>query len=428
MNFLEIINEGEIDVNAFTLIGASTKRDDNTKIGFFGSGLKYAISVLMRNNIPMQVYSGIKQIFVETKDVTFRDQAFKMITIDGKDTSLTTEMGPTWELWHAIREVYCNAIDEGCHFLKLVDVMVPEEGKTKIYLGINAGVSEIINAWDNYFSENRTDLHAQKDLVWKVFFSKEKFVLYRKGIRCYDSEKKSLYDYDLFKVDINESRTVDSIWNVKTYLGELWAQHATVGMIENLFDMFRAEESKLFIEAQILWTYTRGFNDNWLKVVNGRKLIPVRIAGHFLDLQRDGTGLCAPSPLINSLRAVFGEQIKIAGKGDDYNDLVVLEEMTKKQEYLLKQVLEFFEGVNFNITYDIKVAVFDNKTTMGCVSKENILIADSTFEMGKKVIAATILEEAFHLESGKKDETRSFQDFLINKLLTVLENKTGVFL
>ena len=51
MKYLKIVNKGEIYEKAFTLIGASTKRGDDSKIGFFGSGLKYAMAVLLRNEI-----------------------------------------------------------------------------------------------------------------------------------------------------------------------------------------------------------------------------------------------------------------------------------------------------------------------------------------------------------------------------------------
>jgi DNA polymerase elongation subunit (family B) len=33
--YILIQNDGEIEANSFELIGASTKRNDNTKIGFF---------------------------------------------------------------------------------------------------------------------------------------------------------------------------------------------------------------------------------------------------------------------------------------------------------------------------------------------------------------------------------------------------------
>ena len=60
--FLKIQSSGEIEQEAFTLIGASSKRGDQTKIGYFGSGLKYSIAALLRNNIEFKVFQGEKEI------------------------------------------------------------------------------------------------------------------------------------------------------------------------------------------------------------------------------------------------------------------------------------------------------------------------------------------------------------------------------
>ena len=49
--WLKIGNSGEIESGAFRLIGACTKRGDDSMIGYFGSGLKYAMAVLLREGI-----------------------------------------------------------------------------------------------------------------------------------------------------------------------------------------------------------------------------------------------------------------------------------------------------------------------------------------------------------------------------------------
>ena len=112
---IEIANNGEVPVEAFTLMGASTKRGDDTKIGYFGSGLKYAISKLTKDGVDLKIYSGKKEIKITTTNVSLGREKFKRININKRPTSLTTEMGPDWELWQAIREIYCNAADEEGH-------------------------------------------------------------------------------------------------------------------------------------------------------------------------------------------------------------------------------------------------------------------------------------------------------------------------
>jgi hypothetical protein len=95
-NWLLIENKGEIDLNALILMGGSTKREDGTKVGFFGSGNKYAIALMLRKGIKFRMFSGNNEIIINTKHVPFRDKSFQQILINGQETSLTTDMGPQW--------------------------------------------------------------------------------------------------------------------------------------------------------------------------------------------------------------------------------------------------------------------------------------------------------------------------------------------
>src|SRR6478672_7382653 len=117
MKSILIENNGEVDVLAFTLMGASSKREQEGKIGFFGSGNKYAIANLLRRGIAFKIFSGESEIAVTTENQTYREKEFKRIQFekDGQvfPTSITTDMGPKWETWFIIRELYCNALDEG---------------------------------------------------------------------------------------------------------------------------------------------------------------------------------------------------------------------------------------------------------------------------------------------------------------------------
>ena len=80
---LIITNPGLVDPMAFHLIGASSKRNDQHTIGFFGSGLKYSIAGLLRKNIPLQVWRGTEFMDITTEEVTMRDNTYKRIVIDG---------------------------------------------------------------------------------------------------------------------------------------------------------------------------------------------------------------------------------------------------------------------------------------------------------------------------------------------------------
>ena len=51
-------NTGEIDILSISSFGVSVKEGDSP-IGFFGTGLKYAIAVLLRHNQKITAYCGL---------------------------------------------------------------------------------------------------------------------------------------------------------------------------------------------------------------------------------------------------------------------------------------------------------------------------------------------------------------------------------
>ena len=111
--YLVIQNQGILEPAALTLVGASTKADDDSKIGMFGSGNKYALAYLLRNGYDIHVMAGNEEMKIETVERSLRGNVFNVIRINGEETSITTSMGKDWTLWQSIREFFSNAIDEG---------------------------------------------------------------------------------------------------------------------------------------------------------------------------------------------------------------------------------------------------------------------------------------------------------------------------
>ncbi len=205
--YIKISNKKEIDINAFRLLGASTKRGDKTKIGYFGSGLKYAIAVLIRDKVKLKVYSGSDEIKINTVKKKFGDKNFDVIKFNNQLSSLTTDMGVDWKTWFAIREIYCNALDEGSCKVDVANKMKAEKGNTIFFIEMNDKIKDVFKNWNNYFSDKRTDI-IYEDGKNKVFIGGEKFVMYRKGIKVCEKPVESLFHYDLDEMEINESRTV----------------------------------------------------------------------------------------------------------------------------------------------------------------------------------------------------------------------------
>lgn len=429
MKLLKISNRGEICKSAFVLMGASSKRDDDTKIGYFGTGIKYAIATLIRIGAPVMIYSGLDNIKIEKVSEEMRGKTYETLVIGGRQTSVTTEMGINWKPWQAIREIYCNAVDEDESNIMVVDApdqgidfLMGEEGKTVFYIGVTDEIKHVIDNWDDYFSNNRKDVVLDTP-GFKVFYGRGKISLYRKGIRCYDSEVDSIYDYDLDDVAINEARIAESIYTVKRHIGKFWQERANSEMVRTLFDKCDKEKFEYGLE----WLRHNDFNAAWKEVIGDRKIVPNSVAGYFPNELRDNTAVAMCGSLVRALDGFYKGEVRVAGRSDDFGDYLIVDP-SPKQSFLIKEVMSFFEEVGFEINWPIKVAFFKEKKILGKAAYKEIIISSTTFDLGKKMLAATILEETFHLESQCADETRGFQDFLINKLLTLLEEKNGLFL
>ena len=68
-------------------------------------------------------------------------------------------------------------------------------------------------------------------------------------------------------------------------------------------------------------------------------------------------------------------------------------------------------------------AILKNK-----IETKQIYLSNKVFDMGRREIAMTIMEENEHIISGKGDETRAFQNHLFSSWLKCMENANGLFL
>jgi len=208
MRKIIIRNNGLVTPEDIFYIGNSSKTGDDTKIGRFGSGWKYAIAWLMRNDCTPTIYSGLDEIKLTTKSIVSARSMFDAILINDKETSLTTKMGPDWKGWMALRELYSNAIDEGGQEMSVdYNMPMPIEGKTTVIIPANGELMQVLDHFGKYFCYDRHDIYNNEH--GRVFVKQENtpMQIFRKGINCWDEKHwKTMLDFDFTKIDINESR------------------------------------------------------------------------------------------------------------------------------------------------------------------------------------------------------------------------------
>ena len=423
MKYIRIKNNGLIEPNALHLLGASTK--DDTKIGQFGSGNKYALAYFIRNGYEPRIFSGKTELVVSTKKEIFRDHEFNVIYIDGQKTSITDAMGKDWEFWQAIREVYCNAIDEGGYSLAFVPEIEPREGETHYYINAQKDVKAFVAEFDNYFAENKKVLFECK--VGRIVEKSGSTAnIYRRGVRCYNTNLKSVYDYDFNEIEIDENRLVKYSWRVEEKMWDLIFRCDNPELIRTILTQ-SAENG--YIEGSIAEyssINTSNMSETFKGVLKSTRLAPAGYAG-LLKADEIHNHVIIPTRIFNAVKGVLkdsnvGGRFKITVNGNAYRII----EPDKLQTRTLQEANYFLEQVQFQVPYEIAVAVFDNKSVMGAADEGKILISDICLERGVNDVVNTLIEELVHIRHGVKDETRDMQTALITEMVNYMKKINSI--
>lgn len=419
-NYLEIKSFGEIDVQAFTLIGASTKRNDNSKIGLYGSGNKYSIATLLNQGIEFKVFSGEDEIVFTTKKQSFREQDFEVILVNGVETSLTTTMGGNdWKNAFApIREIYSNALDEDEDAtLSKVSEINPEKGFTKFYLDMTEDVTHFYKNVHLYFcNKNPKVLFSSKHGSMFSNTDDGKTRVFRKGILShFDEKKKALLHYNLEDIEINESRVVKYTWMIEYRLARLWKSCTDENLIETL--LFRLNGANNgFLEHHINWADNdEDFSQHWENVCKNKKFAPVEYAEMFSNDDLKNT-FQLPMKFLKPLKEKFPEIYVLGMTSKSESNFVV----TKPSQILVDKVIDAIGKLNKTrykhrlVEPKIEYVKFFNAGTLGLADDGDIFLSTKLDTYSVDEIARIIIEENEHNVTGFEDESRNFQNHLFS--------------
>lgn len=428
MNYLKISNKGLIDIEALTLLGASSKRNDSSKIGMFGSGNKYAMAYLLRNNYDLKIFSGKDEIVIGFIEKKLRDQEFKVITINNEQTSITTEFGKDWTLWQSIRELYCNAKDEGDYSIEFVNSIIPEENTTSFYIKSRSEITEFIGSFDDYFSDN-------KEVLFECEFGKilsksgDKLGLFRKGVRCYNPETTSVYDYDLPNITINESRLVNYPWEVPSYIWNLIFRCTNKKIIIDILQLCGDANYIECIPSDYASLNKSVMSKEFKEVLKSLTLAPKGMAG-ILSIEELAKTTIVPTILFqNFVSEVTNDSL--ANKFKIYKGLPYIEiEIDELAQATIEKAIEFFNECGYEgpTTYKIKIARFSNKDIRGMADVSDdgyIVLSEQCITDGVQNVVRVMVEEYIHLKYGCADETRAFQNASLTELVTALKIKNA---
>lgn len=390
-------NQGFLDLEMIKTFGVSVKERENP-IGYFGTGLKYAIAVLVRNEIPVELHIGNNKHIFGRRRVNMRGKDFDVVTMDGEQLPFTTELGKNWELWQAFRELWCNCKDEGGK-ISYADEF-PKEGTVGTRFLVFG--HEFAQLWRNRgeFILRKNNLQQVtttfKDV--EIYRHPSKAVFYR-GIKVMEVNKPFLFTYNITsEIELTEDRTVKYSWSAEARI-----KNAIVRLEDStaVRDIVNAPKSSVEAEFNFdnitqRWEVSDVFHETLAEeyAVNGR-------------LMND------------SARALFK---RLSGK--TVAALVEREEMTDVEKLQLERAMMICEKLYPDIRKYPVITTADLgslKIGEADMSEKKIILSKKAFKMGTKMLVTTIIEEYMHITTGYFDLTRELQNHLFDTITDLIE-------
>lgn len=254
-------NNDLIPLEAFTTFGVNAKPNSENPIGFFGTGLKYAVAVTLRLGGMFSLWRGDEEYVFYTKETEFRNKEFtairmkkrRMITSPWSYHKLpfTTELGKKWLPWMAVRELESNTRDEGGTSWAMDDSDTSDVRVEKGVTSILISCPEMEDAYANInqiFVDPNLKLLFEDDQI-QMFDAPSDYIFYR-GLRVTDLNPRSMFTYNFKKgIDLTEDRTSKySYWDQGQVMRFLAKQNDTP-LFKKIMD---AKEGESY-EANMPW-------------------------------------------------------------------------------------------------------------------------------------------------------------------------------
>lgn len=417
MKYLKIKNNGVLDIRLVALMGGTTKSNDEFKIGQFGTGLKYTLAYLTRNNVDFHIFAGKDKVKIDVETEIIRNEDFNIICINGNRTSITDRMGKEWSAWMIIRELWCNALDEGGAQREVTESLTFEEGSTCFYIQITPEFKEVIDNWTNYFVHDITPVFSNTNVA--IYPGGQTLRIYKNGVLIKeDVTKRSVFCYDMKNVQINELREYNGSLSQPMWECLRQADGKTIS-----YFMETVQESHF--ESKADWDWFSSFEKQWKETIGSAKLIHKEaldaIKNRGLEIDHSSV-ICLPKPIYTALTKQFSGigALRVADKVNEF-----YETFSSDADKKIKEALVILEEAGYNFSPELKFiyGVFGDKTVWAKISldKKEVLISENIADKSLFDVVTTLVEENEHFKTGFLDNSREFQqhfiDLYVNKLL-----------
>lgn len=392
-------NPGEIDVRLITTMGVNAKPQGGA-IGYFGTGLKYAIAGTLRLGGRITIWSGLTRLSFRAKREEIRGKEFEIVHMtttawsdEWRDIPLafTLDLGKDWQPWMLYRELWCNCMDE--KGMVGLGEASPAEGWTTV----EVECEELLAA-----HANRREWQLWSQPIWSGQELElhpaggPKGVFY-KGIRVMELDEPGPYTLNFTgEMKLSEDRTLD-YFNVFPKMTNIMAEgHMPQVVVQKIL-----LHPKARLNFYSCFTPAESFVETVCKVYQGH---PETISKEALTF------------ISRHLPDERKMEMELKGV-----TLTALEEraLAKAKEFLAKWL-----GVDVK-TEIIPIDKTGSHWTLGLAKAGKIYLPRQTFGKGVKMLASTLLEEWLHAERELGDCERSMQDWLMDKCVSLGEEMSG---
>jgi len=377
---IHFANPGNIELDAVTTMGVNVKENDNP-IGYFGTGLKYAIATLLRtgHSVTLKTDGTIYQFHSRPKEI--RGKEFGMVFMNDQQLGFTIDLGKNWEVWHAYRELYSNCMDEH---------------------GTVSGVAQENDTVITVAGPDIANVHADRGKIFlqgepwlvgdgiEVHRGKSQYLYYR-GIRVHKLKRPSRLTYNITtEMRLTEDRTLaseyDAQYKIATKLPRIPNKDLAIKLVDPKNEDKFYEE---FIDWSQCWDVSEEFLDGVEMYFNNAKL-----------------------------SETARNMVKKARKKEDFVEFM----LDASQAQTATEACVLLKKLNCNVRPSDYIFVeFLGEGIMALAKDGRMYITRELVASGAEHLARGMYEEWLHVTMGYFDESRGMQNFLFNKLFELIQ-------
>ena len=387
-------NDGLIDLDLIRVMGVSVKEKENP-IGYFGTGLKYAIAVLLRTGHHVVLSRGDEQFAFQLKSQKIRGQEEYRVWMNSEPLGFTAGLGRNWEPWQAYRELASNALDENGEVFVGNGFRTPD-GTTCIAVQ-GEGIEKA------YALRREIILESEPESVTpcgnlEVHPGATKTIYYR-GVAAGEFPEAASKTYNITgRMELSEDRMFKSQWDVEYLMGTLLPTLPDAG---TCFDILQAQSC---FDANLTFSYCGAPSQAFIEA-----------AGRF---ESDAT-------VNDSIIEVLEKHRQKRGTFPE----VPLESLSKKENWTLLDAIGICRddlGASLSVK-DVVVCETLGVSIHGLYhrDKDQIYLAKPALDMGVTYVAAVLYEEWVHKVHKLRDNSREMQSFLLHKLVSLASGENG---